>query len=77
MRYPAIRPRALCRSEAVPIIVIWAPGAPDGGDTLEIVSGAVTVNRLLLLVAPHTVTATFPVVAPLGTLAWMLVSLQK
>jgi hypothetical protein len=39
-------------------------------------AGAVTVNTTPLLTTPPTVTATAPVVAPLGTVAAMVVALQ-
>ena len=37
---------------------------------------ATTVKAFPLLAAPDTVTTTFPVVAPVGTVATMLVALQ-
>jgi len=39
-------------------------------------TAAVTVKLTPLLAAPPTVTTTFPVVAPLGTVTLMLVALQ-
>jgi hypothetical protein len=60
-----------------PAIVTEAPVAPDVGDTLVVVGVASTVNDLLvLLFTPDTVTRTVPVVAPVGTMATMLVALQ-
>jgi hypothetical protein len=50
--------------------------APDVGDRPEIVGAATTVKAFPLLAAPDTVTTTFPVVAPVGTVATMLVALQ-
>src|SRR5215469_9723795 len=61
----------------VPLIVIDVPTAPDVGLRLVILAAAaVTVNATPLLATPPTVTTTFPVVAPLGTGATMLVALQ-
>jgi hypothetical protein len=57
-----------------PVIVTDVPTAPKAGDRLAM-AGA-TVKLLPLLVRPLTVTVTFPVVAPLGTAATMLVLLQ-
>lgn len=59
------------------MIVTEDSAAPDVGFKLEIVGGPVTVKGTPLLAAPPTaVTTTFPVVAPAGTVAVMLVSLQ-
>lgn len=52
------------------------PTAPDVGDRLVILGAATTVNLLPLLEVPDTVTTIFPVVAPVGTVATMLVALQ-
>ena len=53
------------------------PAAPDVGDTLVMLgAGTVTVKLTPLLAWPPTVTTTFPVVAPVGTAATMLVALQ-
>ena len=60
----------------VPVIVIDAPTAPDVGLRLVIVGVASTVKLDPLLATPPTVTTTFPVVAPVGTFATMLVALQ-
>jgi len=46
------------------------------GERLVILGAETTVKLMLLLATPETVTTTFPVVAPLGTLAAMLVALQ-
>ena len=52
----------------VPVIVTEAPTAPEVGNRLVIVGD--TVNEVLLVtVTPLTVTATGPVVAPVGTVA--------
>ena len=48
--------------------------AVDGATLTEI--GAVTVKPTPLLATPPTVTTTFPVVAPLGTVVVILVALQ-
>lgn len=53
--------------------VTEAPTAPDVGERLVILGADTTVKVLPLLATPATVTTTFPVVAPLGTLAMMLV----
>jgi hypothetical protein len=61
----------------VPVIVTEAPNAPVVGFRLVIVGGGiVTVKLTPLLATPPTVTTTFPVVAPVGTVATMLVALQ-
>jgi hypothetical protein len=62
--------------KAVPAIVTDAPTAPEVGDTVLMLGAATTVKALPLLAAPETVTTTFPVVAPAGTVATMLVALQ-
>jgi hypothetical protein len=53
----------------VPVIVTAAPTAPDVGDRLVMLGADTTVNVLPLLATPLTVTTTFPVVAPVGTVA--------
>jgi hypothetical protein len=58
------------------VIVTDAPTAPDVGERLVILGAATTVKLFPLLATPDTVTTTFPVVAPVGTLATMLVALQ-
>jgi hypothetical protein len=58
----------------VPVIVTVEFTAPEAGDRLVI--AGVTVKDTPLLPLPPTVTTTLPVVAPLGTGAAMLVSLQ-
>lgn len=63
----------------LPPIVTVVPIAPDGGDML-LRLGAVfvadTVNNTPLLACPPTVTTMFPVVAPPGTGATIVVALQ-
>jgi hypothetical protein len=60
-----------------PLIVTDAPTTPDVGFKLVILGvGTGTVKLTPLLAAPPTVTTTFPVVAPAGTGAAMLVALQ-
>lgn len=59
-----------------PAIVIEAPTAPEFGVRLDMLGVASTVNALPLLAVPLTVTTTFPVVAPLGTTATILVALH-
>ncbi len=61
----------------VPLIVTEVPAGPDVGDKLVMLgAGTVTVKLTPLLAWPPTVTTTFPVVAPVGTGATMLVALQ-
>jgi len=60
-----------------PAIVTDAPTNPDVGFKLVMLGpGTVTVKLTPLLATPPTVTTTFPVVAPAGTGATMLVALQ-
>jgi hypothetical protein len=61
----------------VPLMVTTAPMGPDTGLMLAMFGGGVTVKGRPLLGLPPTVTTTFPVVAPAGTDASMLVSLQE
>src|SRR5712692_6336679 len=61
----------------VPVIVTDVPTTPEVGFKLVMLGGGgVTVKLTPLLATPPTVTTTFPVVAPLGTGATMLVPLQ-
>jgi hypothetical protein len=61
----------------VPAIVTDVPAGPEVGDKLLMLgAGTVTVKLTPLLAWPPTVTITFPVVAPIGTGATMLVALQ-
>ena len=60
----------------VPVIVTAAPTAPDVGDRLVMLGAATTVNDTPLLFTPLTFTTTFPVVAPVGTVATIDVALQ-
>jgi len=58
----------------VPVIVTVAPTAPDVGVKLVIVGAATTVKDAELVpVPPDVVTLIFPVVAPVGTVAVILV----
>jgi hypothetical protein len=59
-----------------PAIVTDALTAPEVGDRLVMLGAATTVKLFPLLALPATVTTTFPVVAPVGTVATMLVALQ-
>src|SRR6266849_4925670 len=59
-----------------PAIITEVPTGPEIGLRLVMVGGGVTVKSTLLLSKPPTVTTTFPVVAPAGTAATMLVALQ-
>jgi hypothetical protein len=56
-----------------PATVTEAPTAPDVGVRLVMLGAATTVKLLPLLATPDTVTTTFPVVAPVGTVATILV----
>jgi hypothetical protein len=63
----------------VPVIVTCVPTAPVVGDRLEIVGPVpdpVTVKFTPLLATPPTVTTTFPVVAPDGTVVTIVVEFQ-
>jgi len=62
----------------VPAIVTAVPTGPDGGVSVAMLGGGgkVTAKLTPVLAAPLTVTTTFPVVAPLGTGALILVVLQ-
>jgi hypothetical protein len=59
-----------------PAITMEDPIAPVFGVRELMLGGGVTVNSTPLLAAPLTVTTTFPVVAPVGTGAVMLVELM-
>ena len=52
-----------------PVIVTAVPTGPEVFDKLVILGAGTTVKVTPLLATPPTVTTTFPVVAPLGTLA--------
>src|SRR5436309_8165783 len=66
---PAVDPKLL------PVMVTEAPGAPLFGLRLLMV-GANTVNAEPLLAPPDVATMTFPLVAPFGTMAVILVFVQ-
>jgi hypothetical protein len=59
-------------------MVTGVPTAPEAGLRLVMLGAVavVTVNAAPLLATPPTVTTAFPVVAPIGTGATMLVALQ-
>ena len=59
-----------------PAMVIEVPTAAAFGVKLVMLGGTMTVKLTPLLATPPTVTTTFPVVAPVGTGAVMLVALQ-
>jgi hypothetical protein len=59
-----------------PLIVTDVPTGPTDGLKFVIVGDGVTVKFIPLLATLPTVTTTLPVVAPVGTLVAMLVSLQ-
>jgi hypothetical protein len=58
----------------LPAIVTEAPIAPVAGVRLVILGAATTVNAFPLLATPDTVTTTFPVVAPVGTVTVILLA---
>jgi len=60
----------------VPVIVTDVATGPVVGDKLVMLGAATTVNALPLEATPPTVTTTFPVVAPLGTVAAIDVVVQ-
>jgi len=60
----------------VPVIVTEVPTGPEGGLRFVIFGIGRTVNPTPLLATPLTVTTTFPVVVPDGTVATMFVALQ-
>ena len=60
----------------VPLMVIANPDAAVVADRLVIVGEGSTVNGAPLLLAPPTVTTTFPVLAPAGTGVTICVALQ-
>jgi hypothetical protein len=59
-----------------PPIVTDAPTAPEFGVRLAMLGAGSTVKALPPLSTPLACTTTFPVVAPEGTIATMLVALQ-
>jgi hypothetical protein len=59
-----------------PVMVTAEPAVPEEGDKLVMLGPEETVKATPLLVTPPAVTVTFPVVAPAGTGATMLPSLQ-
>jgi hypothetical protein len=58
------------------VIVTEVPTVAEVGDKLVILGAATTVKLTPLLATPDTVMTTFPVVAPVGTVATMLVAPQ-
>lgn len=60
----------------VPLIVTEAPCAAAAGDRLVMLGVETTVKVDPLLFTPLAITTTFPVVAPLGTVTFMVVALQ-
>jgi hypothetical protein len=60
----------------VPVIVTEEPTAADVGERLVMLGAETTVKLTPLLFTPLANTTTFPVVAPDGTVAMMLVALQ-
>ena len=60
----------------VPVMVTDAPTGPEVGDRLDMLGAVTTVNATPLLFTPLAFTTTFPVVAPVGTVATIEVALQ-
>ena len=60
----------------LPLTVTEVPAVPVDGDRLVITGAGTTVNKTPLLALPLTVTTTFPVVAPVGTIAPIELALQ-
>ncbi len=60
----------------VPVMTTLVPMGPEVGAMLMIAGGGVTVKGIGLLWTPPTVTITFPVVAPDGTVTSKLAGLQ-
>jgi len=71
---PNIRELVPCVGpKPVPVMVTELPAGPEVGLRLEMRGPAVTVKAMPLLATPLTVTTTFPLVAPAGTLTKMAV----
>jgi hypothetical protein len=60
----------------VPVIVTAVPTVPDVGDKLVMLGVGSTVKLFPLLSTPLACTTTLPVVAPAGTVTWMLLAVQ-
>jgi hypothetical protein len=61
-----------------PVMVTEVPTTPEVGERLLMLGdGTVTMKFTPLLATPFTVTTTFPVVAPEGTVAVMLLAVQE
>src|SRR5215471_12396835 len=67
---PCVVPKLL------PLIATDVPTLPEAGERLPMLGAGTTVNETPLLALPPTVTTTFPVVAPLGTVTPMEVMFQ-
>jgi hypothetical protein len=66
----------LVAPKLAPVIVTDVATGPEVGDRLVMLGAATTVNALPLDATPPTVTTTFPVPAPLGTVATIDVVVQ-
>jgi len=66
----------LVAPKLAPLIVTDVATGPEVGDKLVMLGAATTVNALPLDATPPTVTTTFPVPAPLGTVAAIDVEVQ-
>ena len=60
----------------VPVMITLVPIGPEEGFRFAMLGGGVTVNSAPLLGTLFTVTMTFPVVAPAGTVTLMLFAFQ-
>ena len=69
-------PEPCVEPKPIPVIVTEAPGAAAAGDRLVMLGVGRTVKVDPLLSTPLAITTTFPVVAPLGTVTFMVVALQ-
>src|SRR5882762_9125386 len=67
---PCVEPKLL------PVMVTDVPTGPVVGERFVMLGAATTVNKELLLATPFTATTTFPVVAPVGTVATIDVWVQ-
>jgi len=67
---PCVAPKLL------PVMVTDVPTGPVVGERFVMLGAATTVNKELLLATPFTATTTFPVVAPVGTVATIDVWVQ-
>src|SRR5215469_208127 len=60
----------------VPVMTTLVPMGPEIGLMVVMAGGGVTVKSMPLLATPPTVTTTFPVVAPEGTVTLIMFAIQ-